>query len=86
MDPKKLSELSQPGDNCGTCLKQWTHQKMEPKKLQEVIGADGKPLVTPNGVPILACPFCDGELIFVLSKDVIDDEAESDTEVEPEND
>ena len=79
-----LSKLSKPGDDCQTCRKQWTHQKLPPKQLQAILDADGNPITTDKGIPVVACSFCDGELIFALSKLVINNEAES--EAAPETD
>jgi len=68
MDKKKISLLTKAGDICQTCRPQWTHQKLEPKRYQSVLDAHNVPATTDYGIPIIACAFCDGELIFSLPK------------------
>ncbi len=57
------------GDVCKSCYTFWHNQKLPPKILKSVLTSKGKPSYTETGIPIVACEFCDGQLIFTLPKD-----------------
>jgi hypothetical protein len=61
------------GGFCQDCYVFWTHQSLEPKRLVQVFYEDGKPMLTEKKqIPIVVCPYCDGDVILKLHKDQTD--------------
>lgn len=61
-------EINRAGQVCRTCYPMWAHQGLAPKYYLPVYDSQGQPSHTETGIPIVACPYCDGELIFTLPK------------------
>lgn len=69
------------GSVCKDCYKFWAHQKLEPKRMVHVFHEDGRILETDNKkIPIIVCPWCDGDFILKLQKDLAEDDGAEPTE------
>lgn len=61
------------GDICPQCAPMWESQNLPPKHFVPVLDPDGQVMKTDNGIEIVACPYCDGGLLFELPKSAVDD-------------
>lgn len=63
-------KLAESESLCYSCYKFWTHQGLDPKRMVHVFQDDGRVMVTEvKKIPIIVCPWCDGDVILKLSKD-----------------
>jgi hypothetical protein len=73
-------KLADSGTTCEACKPFWTAQKLDPKLLVQVFHADGRPMLTEKKqIPIVVCPYCDGDLILKLKKDHEHNDSRDDT-------
>lgn len=69
--PAEVNEppFGKPGDVCETCKPFWLHQGMAPKRMVAVTNDDDQIMTTDvRGIPIVVCPYCDGDWILILDK------------------
>ena len=78
MDSERVSDANDfpfhvAGDVCPQCAPMWENQNLPPKSFVPVLDSEGQVIKTDKGIEIVACPYCDGGLLFELPKSVSDD-------------
>lgn len=63
-DDKPHGRLQLAGEFCLSCKDFWDSQKLPLKRMVNVHDAHGEVMTTDEGIPIVVCPHCDGELIL----------------------